>query len=122
MYVLLCSLSVGETSDAEEISTSLEHDPSFEIEEEACMIGKKEEPVQKFMSIIITNLQINYEGWQAELPKNPEENNEEENNDKDESDLDTPLDDDENAVFDLAENETTAAKFNIPEVKVDGID
>ena len=30
------------------------------------MIDKEEE--QKFMSIILTNLQVNYEGWQAELP------------------------------------------------------
>ena len=32
----------------------------------------------KFMSIILTNLQINYEGWKAELPEDKEEEEEEE--------------------------------------------
>lgn len=34
-----------------------------------------EEGRPKFMSIILTNLQINYEGWKAELP--PEEKEDE---------------------------------------------
>ena len=36
----------------------------------------EEEATQKFMSIILTNLHVNYEGWKAELPK--EEGEEEE--------------------------------------------
>ena len=32
----------------------------------------------KFMSIILTNLQINYDGWKAELPPEEEEAKEEE--------------------------------------------
>ena len=33
----------------------------------------EEQPTVKFMSIILTNLQINYDGWKAELPKEEEE-------------------------------------------------
>ncbi len=44
-------------------------DDAFALEDEI-------QPATKFMSIILTNLQINYEGWKAELP--PEERVEEE--------------------------------------------
>ena len=37
--------------------------------------GRKTE--KKFMSIILNNLHINYEGWRAELPKEEEEEEEE---------------------------------------------
>ena len=39
----------------------------------------------KFVSIILTNLQINYDGWKAELPKEEEEEEvvEEEKEDED---------------------------------------
>lgn len=65
----------GEDEDTR-TKNQLEHESSFEIEDEACMIGKVSEPAQKFMSIIITNLQVNYEGWQAELPHEEEETKE----------------------------------------------
>lgn len=35
-----------------------------------------QDPDAKFMSIILTNLQINYDGWKAELPKEEEEEEE----------------------------------------------
>ena len=40
------------------------------------MIGKVLTPAQNFMSIILSNLQINYEAWQAELPPDKEEEEE----------------------------------------------
>ena len=67
----------GETSRDER--GSITRDDSLEqedIEDEACMIGKVLTPAQNFMSIILSNLQINYEAWQAELPPDKEEEEE----------------------------------------------
>ena len=73
----VCSCA-GETSRDER--GSITRDDSLEqedIEDEACMIGKVLTPAQNFMSIILSNLQINYEAWQAELPPDKEEEEEE---------------------------------------------
>lgn len=38
-------------------------------------------PQHKFMSILITNLDVNYDAWKAELPSEENEDNKEEKDD-----------------------------------------
>ena len=60
-----------EASSVSEIPSADDLDDAFAMEREARI-----ESGTKFMSIILTNLQINYDGWKAELP--PEETSKEE--------------------------------------------
>ena len=70
------------------------------------MIGKVLTPAQNFMSIILSNLQINYEAWQAELPPDKEEE-----------------EDREEEVFSDADSKSKdEVTFVIPEVKIDAED
>ena len=66
--------------EASQSSSSLQLDPerdeTFSVNTEA-----GQEPEAKFMSIILTNLQVNYEGWKAELPKEEDEEEKDEVND-----------------------------------------
>ncbi len=53
----------------------------------------------KFMSIILTNLQINFDGWKAELPKEEKETpNEEMVDEFEDEDEEKPDEDEENPV------------------------
>ena len=44
--------------------------------DDALALERKGSSEKKFMSIILTNLHVNYEGWRAELPKEEEEKGE----------------------------------------------
>ena len=123
MYALgVCvSSHAGETSTVEGNRAergSLARDDSLEqedIEDEACMIGKVVTPAQNFMSIILTNLQINYEAWQAELPPDPKE--EEGRREAAEEEEEEP------PVFsDTDSKNKDEVTFIIPEVKIDAED
>ena len=91
---------------------SIARDDSLEqedIEDEACMIGKVLTPAQNFVSIILSNLQINYEAWQAELPPDVEE--------KEEGRREMV---EEGEVFSDADSKSKdEVIFIIPEVKID---
>ena len=78
------------------------------------MIGKVLTPAQNFMSIILSNLQINYEAWQAELPPD----NEEEEGGRREM-----VEEGEEEVFSDADSKSKdEVTFVIPEVKIDAED
>ena len=95
---------------------SLEHD----IEDEACMIGKPVEPVEKFMSIILTNLDINYEGWRAELPPDSEGEEEGEREGDKEGVGDSVLvEEDSKGKGGSLQQEVEVVAFTIPEVRID---
>ena len=64
---------ISEVPDDEELMALREDDLDDAFALEA---GRKTE--KKFMSIILNNLHINYEGWRDELPKEEEEEKEEE--------------------------------------------
>lgn len=64
---------ISEVPDDEELMALREDDLDDAFALEA---GRKTE--KKFMSIILNNLHINYEGWRAELPKEEEVKEEEE--------------------------------------------
>ena len=124
--MFICISWTGEASGAEETRVRteslsqgdfLEHD----IEDEACMIGKPMEPVEKFMSIILTNLDINYEGWRAELPPDSEgEEEEKEEGEREEvNDLAFTEEDSQGKGEGLQPVEEAGAAFTIPEVKID---
>ena len=109
----------GETSTVEENRTergSLAQDDFLEqedIEDEACMIGKVVTPAQNFVSIILANLQINYEAWQAELPPDP----------KEEGRREAAEEEEEEPVFSDTESKNKdEVTFVIPEVKIDAED
>lgn len=85
-----------------------------DIEDEACMIGKVLTPAQNFMSIILSNLQINYEAWQAELPPDKEE--------EEQGGREMVEDGEEDVFSDADLKSKDEVTFVIPEVKIDAED
>jgi len=84
------------------------------------MIGKPVEPVEKFMSIILTNLDINYEGWRAELLPDSEGEEEGEREGKKEEVSDSVLvEEDSKGKGGSLQQEVEGVVFTIPEVKID---
>ena len=64
-------MSLGESSEAQDDDALIplrddDLDDAFALEAE-------QKTEKKFMSIILTNLHVNYEGWRAELPQEEKE-------------------------------------------------
>lgn len=65
MWTLCISTSLGEAGDSAANSSDIQvGDDAFAID--------SEEGEANFMSILLTNLQVNYEAWKAELPEEEE--------------------------------------------------
>ena len=116
----VCSCA-GETSTVEgnrDERGSVARDDSLEqedIEDEACMIGKVLTPAQNFVSVILSNLQINYEAWQAELTPDKEE--------EEGGRREMVEEGEEESVFSDADSKSKdEVTFVIPEVKIDAED
>ena len=80
----------GDTSEGlPSTAADPENEDAFALGEEA----EEESQGSKFMSLILTNLQVNFEGWKAELPPEPkpEQEEEEEEGDKDQQDTEVHI-------------------------------
>ncbi len=66
--------------DLEGDLTVEQKEEGLDLGDDAFTIQEESKPPQKFMSLLLTNLDVNYDGWRAELP--PEEGDEEDNKEK----------------------------------------
>ncbi len=57
-----------------ELAAVEQKEEGLDLGDDAFTIQDESEPRQKFMSILLTNLDVNYDGWRAELPIEEGEN------------------------------------------------
>lgn len=63
MYYLSTENQLGEVDESMQSGDGVSED----------VFGLESEEESNFMSILLTNLQVNYEAWKAEIPPEPEE-------------------------------------------------